>query len=90
MGIPENIRAECAETLERDPEPAAEPYCYTTLIHIKEIIDRQWKLFSTVMAKRPASNRAQFLSGLTRLNQIRNRVMHAAKGNPPDEDISEP
>jgi transcriptional regulator with XRE-family HTH domain len=86
MGIPENIRAECAATRERDPEPAAEPYCYTTLIQIKEIMDRRWNLFSKVVAKRPASNKAEFLSGLTRLNQIRNRVMHASKGNPPDEN----
>jgi hypothetical protein len=70
----------------RVPEPAAEPYCYTTLIQIKEIMDRRWNLFSKVVAKRPASNKAEFLSGLTRLNQIRNRVMHASKGNPPDEN----
>jgi hypothetical protein len=85
MGIPENIRADCAATRERDPEPEHEPYCYTTLIHIKEIIDRRWNLFSKVISKGAASKKSEFLSGFTKLNNIRNRVMHAAKGNPPDE-----
>lgn len=85
-GVPESIRAECAATRERDPEPAAEPYCYTTLIHVKEIIDRRWGLFSKLVAKGPASKKAEFLAWLTRINHIRNRVMHAAKGMPPDEN----
>jgi hypothetical protein len=55
-GVPENICAECAATRERDPEPAAEPYCYTTLIHLKKIIDRRWSLFSKLVAKGPSSN----------------------------------
>ncbi len=84
-GIPENIRAECAAVRERDPEPAAEPYCYTTLIHIKEIFERRWDLFSKTLSDAPVSDRRRFLSELTRLNQIRNRVMHPAKGILPTE-----
>lgn len=85
-GIPDNIRAECAATLERDPEPAAEPYCYTTLVHLKEILEKRWPLFSKRLPTGPASDRKRFLSGLTRLNLIRNRVMHASKGVVPNED----
>lgn len=77
-GIPENIRVECQVTRERDPDRAADPYCYTTLIHLKEIIGRRWNLFSQYLPKAAASNKSEFLAGLTRLNQLRNRVMHAA------------
>jgi hypothetical protein len=84
-GVPENIRAECAAVRERDPAPAAEPYCYTTLIHIKEIFERRWDLFSKTLPKAPVSDRRRFLSELTILNQIRNRVMHPAKGVLPTE-----
>jgi hypothetical protein len=85
-GIPDGIRAECAAALERDPEPAAEPYCYTTLVHLKEIFEKRWDLFSKLLPSGPASDRKRFLSGLTRLNLIRNRVMHASKGVVPNED----
>jgi hypothetical protein len=85
-GVPENIRADCAAALERDPEPAAEPYCYTTLTHLKEVFDKRWPLFSRLLPPRAASDKSRFLSGLTKLNQIRNRVMHAAKGIHPNED----
>ena len=85
-GIPENIRAECASALERDVEPAAESYCYTTLVNIKEIFEKRWDVFSKLLPSGPASDRKRFLSGLTRLNMIRNRVMHASKGVVPQED----
>jgi hypothetical protein len=85
-GIPENIRSECAAALERDPEPAAEPYCYTTIIHLKDIFERSWRELSKGLPPAAAADRKRFLSGLTRLNQIRNRVMHAAKGIVPSED----
>jgi hypothetical protein len=84
-GIPENIRAECAAALERDPEPAAEPYCYTNFVHLKEIIEKRWDIFSKLLPTGPASDRKRFLAGLNRLNLIRNRVMHAAKGVAPSE-----
>jgi len=85
-GIPEKIRADCAAARERDPEPAAEPYCYTTLGHLKDIFDARWQLFSKTLPRGPAAERRQFLSGLARLNSIRNRVMHPAKHLAPEEE----
>jgi hypothetical protein len=85
-GIPENIRVKCAEDHERDAEPAAEPYCYTTLVHLKDVFEKRWDLFSKLLPPGPSSDRKRFLSGLTKLNQIRNRVMHPSKGITPQED----
>jgi transposase len=85
-GVPEKIRAECAETLERDPEPAKEPYCYTTLIHLKEIIEKQWALFTRVLPDKVTSNKKELTGGLARLNQIRKGVMHPVRGTGPTEE----
>jgi hypothetical protein len=86
VGIPENIRCSCTETRERDPDRIDDSYAYTTLMNLKEIIDRRWNLFCRYFPKDLSSKKAWFLAGLTRMNQIRNRVMHAAKGVPPTED----
>jgi hypothetical protein len=42
QGIPERIRTSCVTQKEKDPEPADDPYCYTTFIDLKEILDQQW------------------------------------------------
>jgi hypothetical protein len=85
-GIPERIRAECASALERDPEPCAEPYSYTTFIHLKVILDARWHVLSAGLPGRFASNKQILLSSLTRLNVIRNAVMHPVKGLTPTEE----
>jgi hypothetical protein len=80
IGIPVDIRAECAASLERDSNPAIEPYCYTNFIHLKEILNKQWKLFSKALPKKQSSDKKKLLSGLVKLNQIRNSVMHPVRG----------
>jgi len=88
-GIQENIRADCAASLERDPEPASEPYCYTNFIHLKEILDKQWKIFSKVLPRKLSSDKKKLLSGLVKLNQIRNAVMHPVRDiTPTDKDFA--
>ncbi|RLI51982.1 MAG: hypothetical protein DRP09_18675 [Candidatus Thorarchaeota archaeon] len=89
QGISENIRAECAAALEKDSTPAEEPYCYTNFIHLKAILDKQWRLFSAILPKRLASDKKQLLSDLTKLNQVRNNVMHPVRGVvPTDKDFA--
>ena len=79
-GVPTNIRVPCATSLETDPEPAAEPYCYTNFIQLGEIMRRQWKTFRKTLPSRLSSSRKKLLSRLARMNSIRNAVMHPAKG----------
>ncbi len=81
-GVPSNIRAECAAAREQDDPPANDPYCYTTFIHLKEILDRQWGLFSKILPKELSRDKRTFLTRLVRLNQIRNNVMHPVRGTP--------
>jgi hypothetical protein len=81
-GVPMQIRVDCAARLERDSEPASEPYAYTDFIHLQEIIDRQWSLFSRHLPPALVADKRQFLASLRVLNRIRSGVMHPIKRIP--------
>jgi len=88
-GVPDTLRGELARQFETDPEPAAEPYCYTSIMQLSEIIKSQWSLFQDIFPKRLTSDRKSFLETLTRLNQIRRMVMHPSREkNPTTEDFA--
>jgi hypothetical protein len=77
-GVPEKVRVACAQAREQGNDDDVHPYAYTTLIHLKEIIDRNWGLFNS---KLPAdiTDKRTMLSSLEHLNVIRNRVMHPTR-----------
>jgi hypothetical protein len=75
-GVPDNIRAECAALREKDPEPAPEPYNYTHLIALREILDRKWSILSKHLPPETAQNKRDLMDRLVQLNRIRNNVMH--------------
>jgi hypothetical protein len=85
-GVPDRIRAECAMLLEKDPEPASEPYCYTHLIGLRETLDKSWSVVSEHLPKDLASNKRDLMERITRLNRIRNGVMHPVRGDVFTED----
>lgn len=84
-GVPDSIRAECAALLEKDPEPAEEPYCYTHLINLREILDKRWSVLSKYMPSELLSKKKDLLERLLRLNRIRNSVMHPVRNSALDE-----
>jgi hypothetical protein len=86
QGIPMTIRKVCAELMEEDSEPAKEPYCYTNFIHLQEILDKQWVLFSSYLPIIAVKDKKEFLRYFTKLNHIRNSVMHPAKDIPLSEN----
>src|SRR5439155_20627299 len=74
-GVPEKIRAKCAETLELDNErPASDPFCYTTLIQLADIIKTNWQLLSCCLPKNLRASVHDFRASMTKLNAIRNAV----------------
>lgn len=79
-GVPDNIRAECAALREKDPEPAPEPYNYTHLIALREILDRKWGILSRYLPAETAQNKKDLMERLLQLNRIRNNVMHPVRG----------
>ncbi len=85
-GVPDMIRAECAALREKDPEPAEEPYCYTHLIALREILDRKWGLLCKHLPSEVAQNKKDFLERLRQLNRIRNNVMHPVRGGQLSEE----
>jgi hypothetical protein len=85
-GVPDGIRAECAALLEKDPEPAPEPYCYTHLIALREILDRKWSVLAKYLPGEIAQNKKDLLERLRQLNRIRNNVMHPVRGGQLSEE----
>jgi hypothetical protein len=88
-GVPDNIRADCAALLEKDPEPADEPYCYTHLINLREILDKRWPVLAKYMPKHLLNQKKELLDRVTKLNRIRNSVMHPVRNAALDEDAFE-
>ena len=84
-GVPLPVRKACVQAREEDPEPVESPFAYTTFIHLSEIIEKNWKLFSVDLPKSFVLHKQDFLSDLKRLNSIRNAVMHPVKGKSWDE-----
>ena len=80
-GIPDRIRADCAAVRERDQDPADDAYCYTTLINLREILDKQWSVLGPRLPKKTQSDKKEFLDALKRLNGIRNAVMHPVRND---------
>jgi len=70
---------DCCTAREKDPEGDSEPFAYTTFIHLREILDRQWPLFQDRLPKDVATNKKEFLRDLETLNGVRNRVMHPTR-----------
>lgn len=85
QGVPENVRIECQKRREQDLD-ASEPYCYTDLLDLKAIIDKQWETIKKEMPPTIASNKKAFLTDLMRLNEIRRVVMHPVRDKIPTED----
>jgi len=80
-GVPLPVREDCAVLHERDQEPAADLFCYTTFMHLHLIFDKKWPVLSPGLPPQFQNNAKQdFLDALKRLNRIRNRVMHPVKG----------
>jgi hypothetical protein len=86
-GIPRAVRIACAQAREDNPEFQFHAYDYTTLIHLKTILDDNWSLFSKRLPKTVAQNKKQFAIDLNRLNKVRNQVMHPVRGEPTSEDL---
>ncbi len=86
-GIPEQIRKECAERREEDPRRQP-TYNYTDLIHLKAIVEKNWKLFEADFQRvsKEIKSKKDFLAGLVRLNEIRRAIMHPVRRAPAEED----
>ena len=77
QGVPTSVRKACVQAREDDPEPVPDPYCYTTLIHLSDIIETKWSIFQPVFSDQ---EKKQLLAWLRQLNYLRNAVMHPVKG----------
>ena len=78
-GVPANVRAECAALYEQDPEPAPEAFGYTSLIHLREILDKRWDVLGDAFPAALRADRKKLMADLVTVNRIRNAVMHPVR-----------
>lgn len=86
QGIPEPVRKSCVIRQEEDSEPVSDPYCYTELLDLWQILDKQWTVLSKVLPHEMTKNKQDLRRKLVRLNTIRRNVMHPVRGVIPSED----
>ncbi len=86
MGIPVTIRQNCQSRREAEDEPVTDPYCYTDLLDLWQILDKQWKVLKNVFPNVVTSDKQNLRLNLIRLNSIRRKVMHPVRGLIPTED----
>jgi hypothetical protein len=84
FGVPLSVRQKLQIRREEDSDPA-EPYAYTDLLDLAEILDKNW---TTIAPKviHDSSQKKVILSNLRRLNIIRRKVMHPVRYTPPADD----
>ena len=80
-GVPIETRKKCAEIQQEDESPVDDLFVYTTLIQLKGIIEKKWKLFEPIIPSNYSNKKPELLKDMLRLNRIRNRVMHPVKNN---------
>ena len=78
-GVPANVRAECAALYEQDPEPAPDAFGYTSLIHLREILDKRWDVLASAFPPPLQADRKKLMADLVTINRIRNAVMHPVR-----------
>jgi len=85
-GVPQAVRVACVEAREKDYASPSEPYSYTTLIHLKEVIKNQWSLFARYLPRSVAIDKPKLMKSLDKANAIRNKVMHPVRAERPSQD----
>ena len=85
-GIRQRIREDCVTAREGDCTAPSEPYSYTTFIHLKKIIDKNWSLFARHLPPSVAGDKPRLMDSLTKANAIRNKVMHPVRAERPTHD----
>lgn len=84
-GIPLPIRQNCQSRREEDDEPVTDPYCYTDLLDLWQILDKEWGIFKQILPKEATANKQELRSKFIQLNSIRRNVMHPVRGVAPSE-----
>jgi Helix-turn-helix domain len=85
-GVRLNIRRKCQERREEDEAiDLPEPYCYTDLIDLREILKDNWADLADFLPKEMRTQKRELLADLVRLNEIRRVVMHPVRNTTPSE-----
>lgn len=85
-GIPETIRTEIVARRERD-HAHSDKESYFMLVDYKEIILKNWDIFSDIYKLDASSSKRDFTAWFIKLNDIRNKVSHPERGLATSEEL---
>lgn len=85
-GVPLPIRKDCHSRREEDEELITEPYSYTELLDLWQIMDKQWSVLKRFLPAKLTADKQALRNKMIRLNTIRRNVMHPVRGAVPSED----
>lgn len=85
-GVGETTRINCQAKREKDINPLVDPYCYTDLLDLWKILDNQWKVLNGLLPTKLTKDKKSLGRKLTKINEIRNNVMHPVRGIIPSEE----
>jgi hypothetical protein len=85
-GVPDAIRASCQTKREQDDDPVLEPYNYTDLMELRDIIVKNWEVVRRKLPEDVGADRKQLGTDLARLNGLRRNVMHPVRNVIPTEE----
>ena len=79
QGISLQTRKACVCRREEDLSPCEDPFDYTDFIDLREILNKNWSVFTRSLPKAIAGDKQKLLKDLLTLNDLRNAVMHPIK-----------
>ena len=85
-GVGETTRINCHAKHEKDINPVLDPYCYTDMLDLWKILDNQWKVLYRLLPAKLTKDKKSLGRKLTKINEIRNNVMHPVRGIIPSEE----
>jgi len=88
LGVPENVRKKCLDTMDRSRSATEKghPYSYATFIQLAKIIEEHWDRFVKYLPIELIKGEMSLPSYLYQTNRIRNKVMHPLNSGLVQED----
>jgi hypothetical protein len=84
--IPVEVKEKCEKRRHHDKDPADHPYSYTTFLHLKDIVESNWRIFENYLPEAESADRRALVDALFAANIVRNKVMHPVRQDIPSDE----
>jgi hypothetical protein len=81
--VPLPVRLACVAAREKAEDHDEDPYSYTTLLDLWEIIKKRWELFEKRLPAQFGKKKSKLERDFNLINAIRNKIAHPVRGQLP-------